>query len=213
MLSAPTSASQGALEPPPTAFTGGRAAVLLDDHGAVLAFPAETATASQLHFAIRHGSGLIHAAMRSSRLDELQVPDQWIPSSQTSRSDFTVAVDAAAGITTGISAHDRARTLRVLGSTTSVPEDLIRPGHVLPIRCADGGFAERPRVWERAVDLVAAAGFSPVAVVCRLIGDDGDTLTEDAAFEFAQSSSLVVCELARSAATRRHLHVAGGARA
>jgi len=106
---------------------------VLDEAGAVLAFPAATATTGQLHFAIRYSSGLIHAAMPTSRLDELRVPDQPVLTSENSGTSFTVAVDATAGIGTGISAQDRAHTMRVLADPQTVADDLIRPGHVLPV--------------------------------------------------------------------------------
>lgn len=191
------------------ALMQGRAAVLLDPGGAVLVFPAATATTAQLHFAIRHSSGIIHAAMPGSRLDQLQIPDQWVPSSGNSGTGFTVAVDAADGITTGISARDRAHTLRVLADPATAPGDLIRPGHILPIRCADDGFAARHRPWELAVDFVAVAGHPPIAVVCRLVGDDGDTLDDEAAETFGDEQDLPVCgSLRPSTYTRRHLHLA-----
>lgn len=185
------------------AFARGRSAVLLDQEGAVLAFPAATATATQLHFAIRHSSGLIHAAMPSTRLDELQIPDQWVSPSQNSGAGFTVAVDAADGITTGISAYDRAHTLRILADPATVATDLIRPGHVMPIRCAAGGFTAWPRPWELAIDLVAAAGHPPVAVACRLIGEDGDTLDDRGAAAFARHHGLPVNESCRSGVAPR----------
>lgn len=171
--------------------------VLLDDAGAVLAFPAATATTAQLHFAIRHSSGLIHAAMPGSLLDALRIPDQQILHAEDSGTGFTVAVDAATGIGTGISARDRAHTVRVLADPKTVATDLIRPGHVLPIRCADGGYAECPRVWEAACDLVAAAGHPPVAVVCRLVSDSGELLTGAAAEYFAAAHDLSGIRLRR----------------
>jgi 3,4-dihydroxy-2-butanone 4-phosphate synthase len=206
-----------AFTPPPTArpdgwhatclaFTRGKPAVLLDQGGAVLAFAAAAATSDQLHFAIQQSSGLIHAAMTGSRLDQLQIPDQWVSPSENSGCGFAVAVDAAEGITTGISARDRARTLQVLADPATTPADVARPGHVMPIRCSDNGFATHQRPWELAVDLVAASGHSPVAVVCRLIGDDGDTLDADGAVAFAATHGLPVCE---PPVPRRYLHVAG----
>lgn len=175
------------------ALSAGRPAVLLDEAGAVLVLPAATATGGHLHFAITHSSGLIHAAMPASRLDALRVPDQPVLASEDSGLSFTVAVDAATGIGTGISARDRARTLRVLADPAAVADDLIRPGHVVPIRCADGGYSETARPWELAVDLVGAAGHPPVAVACRLIGDDGDILDPVAATVFALCHDLPVC--------------------
>lgn len=196
------------------AFQRGGAGILLDGGGAVLAFPAATATTAQLHFAIRHTSGLIHAAMPSARLDELRIPDQWHLPSEDSGTCFTVAVDAAEGITTGISAGDRAQTLRVLANLDSTPDDLIRPGHILPIRCSDGGYLTQPRPWELAVDLTTAAGLPPVSVACRLIGADGDTMDDDAAEVFGQHRGLPVCGLLPQRVDprrRRHLVEVGHA--
>jgi len=105
-----------------------------------------------------------------------------------------LAFPAATGIGTGISARDRARTMRVLADPGTRPDDLIRPGHVLPIRCADRGYAERARIWELACDLVAAAGYPPVAVVCRLVADGGDLLNGAGAESFASLHDLPMYE-------------------
>ncbi|WIY01122.1 3,4-dihydroxy-2-butanone-4-phosphate synthase [Amycolatopsis mongoliensis] len=172
------------------AFATGRPAVLPDEHGALLALPAQSATPALLHFAIRHSSGLVHAAAPSAWLDRLRIPDQPVLAADHSGLSFTVAVDAAAGVGTGISARDRASTMRVIADPRAVPADLIRPGHVLPIRCADEGFLARPRVWERAVDLVASAGHSPVAMVCRLVDDEGQPLVGVPATRFAVEHGL-----------------------
>lgn len=177
------------------ALATGHAAVLLDDTSAVLTFPAATATAGQLHFAIRHSCGFIHAAMPTSRLDQLRVPDQPVLASQNSGAGYTAAVDAATGIGTGISAHDRARTIRVLADSRAGPDDLVRPGHVLPIRCADGGFGQQARTWEFACDLVAYSGHPPVAVVCRLVRDSGELLTGSDATEFARIHALPLMDV------------------
>lgn len=166
-------------------FAHGRPAMLLDRGGAVLTFPAVTATTAQLHFAIRHSCGFVHAAMPSERLDELRIPDQPVLTAEDSGLGYTAAVDAATGIGTGISAADRARTLQVLACRDTTPADLVRPGHVLPIRCADGGYDEHARIWELACDLVEDAGRGRVAVACRLITDDGDLVTGALAAEFA----------------------------
>ncbi|WP_234820738.1 3,4-dihydroxy-2-butanone-4-phosphate synthase [Mycolicibacterium goodii] len=176
-------------------FASGQPAVLVDSAGAALAFPAETASSAQLHFAIRHSSGLIHAAAFSSRLDALRIPDQPVLSSQNSGSGYTVAVDAAAGIGTGISAHDRATTARLLAHPRSGPEHFIRPGHVLPIRCDDGGFRARARMWELSCDAAAHAGREPVTVVCRLVRDDGDVRCGADVATWARTHDLPVFDL------------------
>jgi 3,4-dihydroxy 2-butanone 4-phosphate synthase/GTP cyclohydrolase II len=175
------------------AFAAGLPAVFLDEDGALLAFPAATATTAQLHFAVSHSSGIVHAAMPSSLLDNLRVPDQPVLASEDNGTSFTVAVDAASGIGTGISARDRAHTLRVLADPATGADDLTRPGHVLPVRCADGGFAERARPWECAVDLTRAAGHSPVTVMCRLVDDAGEVLDGLTATLFALNHQLALC--------------------
>lgn len=187
------------------AFATGRPAVLPDEDGAVLALPAQASTHQLLHFAIRHSSGLLHAAAPSAWLDRLRIPDQPVLRCEDSGTSFTVAVDAT-GVGTGISARDRALTMRVLADPRAVPADLIRPGHVLPIRCADEGFIARPRVWERAVDLAAAAGCHPVAMVCRLVDDAGEPLNDVSAERFALGHGLSI------AAPTRHLEMLMSAR-
>ncbi|WP_019971035.1 3,4-dihydroxy-2-butanone-4-phosphate synthase [Mycobacterium sp. 141] len=174
------------------AFAAGLPAVFLDEGGALLAFPAATATTAQLHFAISHSSGIVHAAMPSSLLDRLRIPDQPILASENSGASFTVAVDAASGIGTGISARDRAHTMRVLADPGTVADDVTRPGHILPVRCADGGFTERGRAWERAVDLSRAAGHPPVVVMCRLVDDAGEILDGLTATLFALNHQLAL---------------------
>ena len=166
--------------------------VIVDADGAVLSFAAATATAIEVHHAIRLSSGLIHAAMPSWLLDRLRVPDQQVLASERSDTTFTVAVDAASGIGTGISAHDRARTLRLLADESTVAKDLVRPGHVLPVRCDDNGFRARRRCWELAVDLVVARGFPPAAVATHLVNDNGDLLDADAAVTFAVDYGLEI---------------------
>jgi len=183
-------------------LTAGYPVIVLDEAGAVLAFPAATASSGQLHFAIRYSSGLIHAAMPTSRLDELRVPDQPVLTSENSGTSFTVSVDATTGIGAGISAQAGAHTMRVLAAPRAAADDLTRPGHVLPIRCADGGFAERARPWELAVDLVSDARHPPVAVVSRLVDDSGDLLDEVSATVFALRHDLALCALPGDVDTR-----------
>lgn len=174
------------------ALRRGDPAVLTDPGGAVLVQAAASVDAASLHFAIRYSSGLIHAAMPSADLDRLRIPDQQVLPAEDSGIGFTVAVDAAEGIGTGISASDRATTLRLLAEITTTATDLVRPGHVLPIRCHDGGYQRRPRVWERAVDLVGAAGHSPVAMACRLVDEGGNPISARAAAEFGLAHRVTV---------------------
>ncbi len=170
----------------------GASVVLHGRTAAVLVFGAQLATGAQLAFAIRHSSGLIHAVARSSWLDRLRIPNQPVLQSDSGICDFTVAVDARHGITTGISAYDRARTLRVLADPDTGVDDLVRPGHVLPIRCADDARQCASGPWVSALDLVASAGLTPVAGVCHLVSDTGEMLLGEATYRFAARYGIPV---------------------
>lgn len=173
-------------------IASGRSALILDGpRGAVLFFAAVVASTASVDFAVRYSSGLIHAAMSSDRLDALRIGDQPVLASEGGGHGFTVAVDAK-GVGTGISAQDRALTLRVLGSPDTKADDLRRPGHILPIRCRTDHTDGQNRVWTTAMKIVEKAGFSPVAGICRLVHDTGDVLDDDAAVEFAEAFALPV---------------------
>nr|ACL11805.1 putative 3,4-dihydroxy-2-butanone 4-phosphate synthase [Mycolicibacterium brisbanense] len=163
--------------------------------GSALIFPAACATAAQVSFAVRHSTGLIHAALRSSRLDHLRIPDQPVLDSEDSGCRFTVAVDATHQIGTGISSRDRARTLRVLADPCTTPTDLTRPGHVVPIRCADSPRPVHRDRWDIAIRLVEMAGYAPVAAACELVTDGGDVLEGNAARLFADVHRLPVLDI------------------
>ncbi len=168
----------------------GRAAVILDDNrGALLFFAAGAASTSLLNFAIRYSSGLVHAAMRSNRLDSLRIHDQPVLASEDRALGFTVSVDAV-GTGTGVSGKDRARTLRLLGSANATPDDFRRPGHVLPVRCPESPLDERHKAWDAIIGMVELAGFVPVAAACRLVHDSGNVLDAGAAQGFAAAFGL-----------------------
>ncbi|MCL1870461.1 MAG: GTP cyclohydrolase II [Promicromonosporaceae bacterium] len=148
---------------------------------------------------VRHTSGYVCAPMPAARADALGLP-LMVPDSQDARrTAYTISVDAALGVTTGISAADRARTLRVLAADESLPEDLIRPGHVLPLRAVPGGVLERPGHTEAAVDLVRLAGLGDVGVIAELVHDDGRMLRHDDARGFAAEHGLVLVTIAELA--------------
>ncbi|WP_415972443.1 3,4-dihydroxy-2-butanone-4-phosphate synthase [Rhodococcus sp. 077-4] len=169
----------------------GRPAVFFDENGdGVLFFAGSRSTVSLLHFAIRHSTGLILALLRHDRLDQLRIPDQPVFASEQSALNFTVAVDAATGVTTGISAHDRALTLRTLADPTSTPASVTRPGHVLPVRCEG---TNRDSDFSRALDLVARADSRSLAAgACHLVADSGETLRGSSLSAFARTHDLVL---------------------
>ncbi|GAA0290045.1 3,4-dihydroxy 2-butanone 4-phosphate synthase/GTP cyclohydrolase II [Kineococcus aurantiacus] len=134
---------------------------------------AELATPEWIGWTVRHTSGMLCAPMSAERADALALPRMVERNEDSLRTDYTVSCDAATGVTTGISAADRARTARVLADPASVPADLIRPGHVFPLRARPGGVLERPGHTEAAVDLCRLAGLAPVGIIAELVEDDG----------------------------------------
>ena len=155
----------------------GRPVVVVDDaerenEGDVI-MAAVHATPEWVAWSVRHGSGLLCAPMPGEWADRLALPAMVAANQDPRRTAYTVTVDAASGVTTGISATDRSRTLRLLADPATGPGDLIRPGHVLPLRAVAGGVRERPGHTEAAVDLCRLAGLPPVGVICELVEDDG----------------------------------------
>ena len=136
-----------------------------------LAIAAEHATAEAIAFMARHARGLICMPMLGSRLDELGIP--LMAPGRNGTTAFTVSVDARCGTTTGISAADRARTVQALVDPKSRPCDLVRPGHLFPLRYTEGGVLVRRGHTEASVDLCRLAGLYPAAVICEVMNEDG----------------------------------------
>jgi 3,4-dihydroxy 2-butanone 4-phosphate synthase/GTP cyclohydrolase II len=157
---------------------------------------AGTATTEWVAWIIRSSSGYLCAPMPAARADALQLPLMVPDSQDPRRTAYTVTVDAASGVTTGISAADRARTLRVLADRSAGPSDVIRPGHVLPLRAAPGGVLHRAGHTEAAVDLCRLAGLEPVAGIAELVHDDGTMLRLDDGVAVARDASLVLVTIA-----------------
>lgn len=128
---------------------------------------------------VRHTSGYLCAPLPEQRADELALPLMVPDNEDSRRTAYTITVDAAEGVTTGISAHDRALTLRVLADPASTPASLIRPGHIVPLRAVAGGVRERAGHTEAAVDLMTLAGLEPVGVIGEMIADDGSAMRMD----------------------------------
>ncbi|AXH35296.1 GTP cyclohydrolase II [Humibacter sp. BT305] len=174
----------------------GRPVIVADDDDrenegdAILA--AEHATAEWIGWMVRHTSGFLCAPMPAAYADRLALPPMVASNQDARRTAYTVSVDAAQGVTTGISASDRATTLRVLADPASTAASLIRPGHVLPLRAVDGGVRQRAGHTEAAVDLMSAAGLSPVGVIGELVGDDGEMLRMPGLVELAEREGLLV---------------------
>lgn len=169
-----------------------------DEVDAVMA--AEHASERWIGWMVRRTSGYLCAPLPADRADALGLPPM-VPRGQDPRGTaYTVAVDAADCVTTGISAADRARTLRVLADPDAAPADLIRPGHVLPLRAVPGGVHERPGHTEAAVDLCRAAGLASVGVIGELVHDEGPVMRREAAARLAAAEGLVILTIGEIAA-------------
>lgn len=164
---------------------------------------ADRAEPRWIAWTVRHSSGFLCAPMPAERADQLDLP-LMVPDNQDSfRTAYTVSVDAAAGVTTGISAADRALTLRTLGHVDAVAADLIRPGHVIPLRALDGGVLVRPGHTEAAVDLVRLAGAGEVGAIAELVHDSGEVMRLPEAEQFAEAEGLVILHISVLIAWRR----------
>jgi 3,4-dihydroxy 2-butanone 4-phosphate synthase/GTP cyclohydrolase II len=146
-----------------------------EDEGDVV-LAADAVSPEWVAWTVRHTSGLLCAPMTAARADALALPMMVSDNQDPRRTAYTVTVDAREGVGTGISAADRARTLAVLAAATTTPGDLVRPGHVLPLRARPGGVLERPGHTEAAVDLCDLAGLPPVGVIAELVADDGSMM-------------------------------------
>ncbi len=195
----------GSIEDALNDLRAGRMVVVVDDddreNEGDLVMAAETITPEAINFMATHGRGLICLALTGTRLDELKL-DQISPDGdEPGGTAFTVSIDVKGrGVTTGISAHDRAQTIRAAIDISSRPEDFWRPGHVFPLRARTGGVLERRGHTEAAVDLAALAGLSPAGVICEILNDDGTMARVPDLIRFCTRHNLAmitVAELAR----------------
>ncbi|MDR2453776.1 MAG: 3,4-dihydroxy-2-butanone-4-phosphate synthase [Bifidobacteriaceae bacterium] len=197
----------GTVEEALDAIRAGRPVLVADDadreNEADAIIAATGVSAEWIGWIIRHSSGYLCAPMTGGRADALNLP-LMVPNSQDPRrTAYTVTVDAAHGVTTGISAADRAATLRILADPTSGPDDLIRPGHVLPLRAVPGGVIHRGGHTEAAVDLCRLAGLPQVGALAELVRDDGSMMRLPEAAAVARRHDLVLLTIADLIAWRR----------
>jgi len=178
----------------------GRTVVLVDDESREnegdLLCAAEKITPEAINFMARFGRGLICLPMTNAKADQLALYPQ--ASDNTSRfgTAFTVSIDAATGVTTGISAADRARTIQLACQDDTRPADLVRPGHVFPLRARDGGVLVRAGQTEGAVDLARLAGLKPLGVICEIMNEDGTMARRDDLEEFCRIHKMKMCSVA-----------------
>lgn len=178
----------------------GRPVIVVDDadreNEGDLIMAAEHATAEWLGFVIRHSSGIICTALGGDRADALNLPPMVQTNTDPRQTAYTVTVDAAGGISTGVSGADRARTIRLLADPSTRPTDLSRPGHVLPLRARDAGVLERAGHTEATVDLCRLAGCRPVGLLAEVMRDDGEMMRLPELVFFARRHGLVVASIA-----------------
>src|SRR5216117_2575706 len=160
-----------------------------------LIMAAQFVTPENVNFMAKHGRGLICVPTISERLQQLGIERMVTQNRETFKTDFQVSVDAARGITTGISAADRAQTIKALAAPTALPEDLVQPGHVFPLHARSGGVLQRAGHTEAAVDLVRLAGCRPIGVICEVLKDDGSMARLADLVKFARKHRLKLCTI------------------
>lgn len=153
-------------------------------------------TAAAINFMAKHGRGLICVPTTNERLQQLGIGRMVKENREVFTTDFQVSVDAARGISTGISAADRAKTIELMASPTAVPNDLVQPGHVFPLRAKAGGVLQRAGHTEAAVDLTVLAGCRPIGVICEIMNDDGTMARLPELLKFAKRHRLKICTMA-----------------
>jgi 3,4-dihydroxy 2-butanone 4-phosphate synthase / GTP cyclohydrolase II len=178
----------------------GRMVIVVDDadreNEGDLILAAQFVTPAAINFMAKHGRGLICVPTTSERLQQLGIERMVRQNRETFKTDFQISVDAARGVTTGISAADRAETIRVMAEPTAVPEDLVQPGHVFPLRARPGGVLQRAGHTEAAVDLVRLAGCRPIGVICEIMSDDGSMARLPELLKFGRKHRLKICTIA-----------------
>jgi 3,4-dihydroxy 2-butanone 4-phosphate synthase/GTP cyclohydrolase II len=178
----------------------GRMVIVVDDadreNEGDLIMAAERVTPEAIAFIVRHTSGVICMPVVGERLDELEVPLMVAANTDSRRTAFTVSVDARAGVTTGISAADRAKTIKAVIDPTTRPSDLSRPGHIFPLRYREGGVLKRAGHTEAAVDLARLAGLYPAGVLCETVNEDGTMARLPDLVVFAKTHGLKLISIA-----------------
>lgn len=160
-----------------------------------LVLAAEKATPEKINFMIKYARGLVCVPMLKERLDELKLPPMTEINTELHRTKFTVSVDYKYGTTTGISAFDRAKTIKALIDKKTKPQDLARPGHVFPLRYDEGGLKKRPGHTEATIELCKLAGMYPAAVLCEIISENGKMARLPELKRFAKKWKLKVINI------------------
>ncbi len=185
----------------------GRMFILVDhedrENEGDLVIPAQMCTPTAINFMATHGRGLICLTLQGERLDALGLPLMAQANSSRHETAFTVSIEAREGVTTGISAHDRARTVAVAIDPRSGPQDIATPGHIFPLRARDGGVLVRAGHTEAAVDISRLAGLNPSGVICEIMNEDGSMARLPDLVAFAQRHALKIGTISDLIAYRR----------
>jgi 3,4-dihydroxy 2-butanone 4-phosphate synthase/GTP cyclohydrolase II len=181
-------------------IAAGRPVIVVDDEDREnegdLIFAAEFATTELMAFMVRYTSGFVCAPMTEADADRLDLPPMYHTNQDRRGTAYTVTVDAREGVSTGISAAERAYTIRLLADPATKPSDLSRPGHIVPLRARDGGVLRRPGHTEAAVDLARIAGLRPAGVLCELVNDDGTMMRLPDLRRFAAEHDFALISIA-----------------
>ena len=186
----------------------GRMVVLVDEEDREnegdLVFAAEFVTAEKINFMAKHGRGLICLTLTQAHCEQLNLPLMVSANGLPLATNFTVSIEAASGVTTGISAADRARTVQVAAAKDAKPTDIVQPGHIFPLRAQNGGVLVRAGHTEAGCDLGQLAGLTPAAVICEILKDDGEMARLPDLIPFAKQHGLKIGTIADLIEYRSH---------
>lgn len=192
------------------AFKQGQGVLVLDDENREnegdLIFPAETITPEQMAKLIRYGSGIVCLCITDELCQQLDLPPMVSDNTSVNKTAFTVTIEAATGVSTGVSAADRVTTIQAAIKEGAKPQDLHRPGHIFPLRAAKGGVFTRQGHTEAAVDLARLAGFKEAGVICEITNDDGTMARTPELVKFAQEFGYAMMTIEDLIAYRQQHH-------
>lgn len=176
----------------------GRMVILVDnedrENEGDIILAAEKTTPELINFMAKHARGLICLSLTEDQVDRLALP-MMVPydaNKSSHKTAFTVSIEAATGVGTGISSHDRCRTILCASEPSATPDDIIMPGHIFPLRSQNGGVLARPGHTEASVDLARLAGLTPAAVICEIMNDDGSMARRDDLFRFSKLHGIKI---------------------
>ncbi|MDU8925511.1 3,4-dihydroxy-2-butanone-4-phosphate synthase [Pasteurellaceae bacterium LIM206] len=193
------------------AFKQGNGVLVLDDENREnegdLIFPAQTITPEQMAVLIRHGSGIVCLCITDELCRQLDLPPMVEHNTSVNRTAFTVTIEAAKGVSTGVSATDRVTTIKAAVADGAVPADLSRPGHVFPLRAKENGVLERNGHTEAAVDLARLSGYKSAGVICELTNDDGSMARTPELVKFVKEKGYAIVTIEDMVAYRKKYNV------